>query len=51
MTEQEWKAGWMRGLALMLNGETLDLVDEPGQPITDRSPRQVADCRKHVRSG
>jgi isoamylase len=35
MTEEEWNAGWVRSLAWMLNGQTLDAVNEMGQPVKD----------------
>jgi isoamylase len=35
MTEAEWNSGWVRSLAIIFNGNTLDIVDEMGQPITD----------------
>lgn len=35
MTEEEWTAPWIRSLALMLNGQTLDMIDEMGQPVVD----------------
>jgi glycogen operon protein len=35
MTEAEWNSGWVRSLAIVFNGNTLDIVDEMGQPITD----------------
>jgi glycogen operon protein len=35
MTEEEWNAGWIRSVAVLFNGETLDAVDETGQPLTD----------------
>jgi len=37
MTQEQWSAGWMRSIALMYNGNTLDQVDDMGQPITDDS--------------
>src|SRR4051812_43429708 len=37
MTEEEWNAGWVRSLAVMFNGKTLDSVDEMGQPVIDDS--------------
>ena len=37
MTEEEWTAPWIRSLALMLNGMTLDMTDEMGQPVIDDS--------------
>ena len=35
MTEDEWNAGWVRSLAVLFNGQTLNSVDEMGQAITD----------------
>jgi isoamylase len=35
MTEEQWNTGWMRSLAVMLNGSTLAQLDETGEPITD----------------
>ena len=35
MTEEEWNSGWIRSIAVLFNGETLDCVDETGQPLTD----------------
>jgi isoamylase len=35
MTEEEWNAGWVKSLAVMFNGQTLDVVDEMGQPVKD----------------
>jgi glycogen operon protein len=37
MTEEEWRAGWVRCLGLRLSGRTLDEVDRNGQAITDDS--------------
>jgi glycogen operon protein len=37
MTQEQWNAGWMRSIAIMYNGCTLDEVDEMGQPIRDDS--------------
>jgi len=37
MTEEQWKTGWMRSLAVMFNGSTLDDADEMGEPLTDDS--------------
>ena len=37
MTREQWDAGWMRSIALMYNGGTLDQVDDMGQPIVDDS--------------
>ena len=35
MTQEQWNTGWMRSLAMMLNGATLGQVDNAGEPITD----------------
>ena len=35
MTGEEWNSGWIRSIAVLFNGETLDCVDEAGQPLTD----------------
>ena len=35
MTEEEWKAGWVRCLGLRLSGRTVDDVDRYGEPIRD----------------
>ena len=36
MTEEEWSASWIRSLALMFNGETLNVVDDVmGRPVVD----------------
>jgi isoamylase len=37
MTQEQWNTGWMRSLALMLNGKTLGEADEMGEPIQDDS--------------
>ncbi|HET9697499.1 MAG TPA: glycogen debranching protein GlgX, partial [Terriglobales bacterium] len=35
MTEEEWNAGWVKSLGVMFNGQTLDQVNEMGQPLVD----------------
>ena len=35
MTQDQWSTGWMRSLAVMLNGQTLGQVDQMGDPIAD----------------
>lgn len=35
MTQDEWHAGWVRCLGLLLNGRTLDDVNAFGEPIID----------------
>ena len=37
MTQEQWNTGWMRSLALLFNGNTLDETDELGEPIVDSS--------------
>jgi isoamylase len=35
MMQEEWNAGWVRCIGLLLNGRTLDDVDAMGGPISD----------------
>jgi glycogen operon protein len=35
MTQEQWNTGWMRSMAVLLNGATLGQVDQMGEPITD----------------
>ena len=35
MTQEQWNTGWMRSLAVMFNGETLNDADEMGEPVID----------------
>ena len=37
MTQEQWNTGWMRSLAVMFNGSTLDDADEMGEPLKDDS--------------
>ena len=37
MTEEEWTTSWLRSLGLMLNGQTLNDVNELGEPVVDAS--------------
>jgi glycogen operon protein len=37
MTEEEWTSPWLRSMGLLLNGQTLDTVDQMGQPLYDDS--------------
>ncbi|HZP22155.1 MAG TPA: hypothetical protein VFB04_01835, partial [Terriglobales bacterium] len=37
MTPEQWNTGWMRSLAMMLNGKTLGEAGEMGEPIQDDS--------------
>ncbi len=37
MTQEQWNTGWMRSLAVMLNGKTLGEPGEMGEPIQDDS--------------
>jgi isoamylase len=44
MTDDEWSAGWVRCLGVMLNGETLDHVDEAGEQILDDTFLVLLNC-------
>src|SRR5271166_778179 len=46
MTDEEWTAGWVRCLGVMLNGETLDHVDEAGEPILDDTFLMLLNCHR-----
>jgi isoamylase len=35
MTEDDWNAGWARSIAVMFNGQTLNIIDDFGRPVTD----------------
>ncbi len=35
MTDDDWKAGWVRAFGLQLSGETLEDVNETGEPVED----------------
>jgi glycogen operon protein len=35
MTDEEWSAGWVRCFGVQLSGETLEDVNERGQPVED----------------
>jgi len=37
LSEEAWNTDWYRSLALMLNGKTLAITDEEGNPIVDNS--------------
>ena len=37
MTHEQWNTGWMRSLAVMFNGATLEDADEMGEPLKDDS--------------
>jgi isoamylase len=37
MTKEAWNAGWVRSLAVLFNGQTLNLVDDLGRPVTDNT--------------
>ncbi len=36
-SDEQWDAGWVRSIALLLNGRTLNTVDENGQPMVDET--------------
>jgi isoamylase len=35
--DEVWNAGWNRSICLLLNGQTLQVTDEEGRPVTDDS--------------
>jgi isoamylase len=35
--DEAWSAGWSRAIALLLNGQTLQVTDEDGEPVIDAS--------------
>jgi len=35
--EEAWNSGWSRAIALLLNGQTLQVTDDDGEPIIDDS--------------
>ena len=37
VSDEVWSAGWSRSIALLLNGQTLQVTDEEGQPVIDDS--------------
>ena len=37
MTEDEWSAGWIRAVGMLLSGDTLDDVNATGEPIRDNT--------------
>jgi glycogen operon protein len=37
MIQEQWNTGWMRSLALLFNGNTLNETDELGEPVVDDS--------------
>jgi isoamylase len=44
MTDEEWGLGWVRSLGLMMNGETIDDVDEAGEPVKDDTFLLMLNC-------
>jgi isoamylase len=34
-SDEQWDAGWVRSVALLLNGKTLSITDDNGKPIVD----------------
>jgi len=44
MTDEEWLQGWVRCLGVMMNGETLDHVDEKGEPVIDDTFLLMLNC-------
>jgi len=37
VSDEVWSTGWMRSIALFLNGRTLQVTDEEGRPVIDDS--------------
>ncbi|HLH39039.1 MAG TPA: glycogen debranching protein GlgX [Bryobacteraceae bacterium] len=49
MTDEEWNAGWVRCIGMMLNGHTLQEVDESGLPVIDNSFLLLLNCHhEHI---
>ena len=44
MTDEEWCAGWVRCLGVMINGETLDHLDEKGEQVVDDTFLFMLNC-------
>jgi isoamylase len=44
MTDEEWTSGWVRCLGVMLNGQTLDHVDEKGESVHDDTFVLMLNC-------
>lgn len=37
LSDEQWNTEWNRSLAMMLNGKTMDVMDEDGAPVVDDS--------------
>jgi len=49
MTDEEWNAGWVRCIGMMLNGRTLQDIDETGLAVVDHSFLLLLNCHhQHV---
>ena len=49
MTDEEWNAGWVRCIGMMLNGRTLQDVDDTGHPVIDNSFLLLLNCHhEHI---
>jgi glycogen operon protein len=44
MTDEEWLQGWVRCLGVMMNGETLEDVDENGERVIDDTFLLMLNC-------
>jgi isoamylase len=44
MSDEEWGLGWVRSIGVLLNGETIDEVDESGEPIKDDTFLIMLNC-------
>ncbi len=49
MTDEEWNAGWVRCIGMLLNGRTIGDIDETGVPVTDNSFLLLLNCHhEHI---
>ena len=49
MADEEWNAGWVRCIGMMLNGATIGDVDETGAPIRDQTFLLLLNCHhEHI---
>jgi isoamylase len=44
MTEDDWSQPWIKSIALFLNGDTINDVDQAGDPVVDDSFLLVLNC-------
>jgi isoamylase len=49
MTDEEWNAGWVRCIGMLLNGATIGDVDEAGAPVVDQTFLLLLNCHsEHI---